>query len=405
MNIKELLLVFCFIFSVSVYGQKNTFEERFPVVEGRWSVEKINEWYKKQPWLVGVNYYPATAINQIEMWQSSTWNPERIDMELGWAEDIGFNTLRVYLHNLVWESDEIGFYSRMDQFLDICKKHGIRPSFVFFDDCHFPNPKLGNQPLPVKAYHNSGWVNCPARDLALRYAHGKVSGEEINKLKRYVQNTMKRFKDDSRILYWELYNEPGRGKGESGNMRNIDGSSSSLGDLSNRLVYDSWVWAREVNPSQPITSNSLGSVGKNNIRINRMNSDLHSIHCYYTPERLEKTIVEYQSDGRPVVVTEWLARTLGSNVESSLPIMKKYNVAAISWGFVQGKSQTNWSWASRKKKDGKTTRDVIEERKNGNVVYPGDSYPEPELWFHDLLRIDGTPYKKEEIDVFKKLIK
>lgn len=124
------------------------------------------------------------------MWQASTWDPETIDKELGWAESIGFNTLRVYLHDLVWADDENGLYERMDQFLDICAKHGIRPFFVFFDDCHFPKPKLGEQPLPVRGYHNSGWVNSPAREVALRYAEGRETSEEAARLKGYVQRTI-----------------------------------------------------------------------------------------------------------------------------------------------------------------------------------------------------------------------
>lgn len=147
-------------------------------VSGQWSKEKINQWYAELPWLVGCNYYPATAINQIDMWQASTWDAKQIDKELGWAESIGMNTLRIFLHNMVWNSDEQGLYNRMDQFLSICQKHGIRPWFVFFDDCHFPNPTLGIQPLPVRAYHNSGWVNCPARDVAIRYSDGKATVAE-----------------------------------------------------------------------------------------------------------------------------------------------------------------------------------------------------------------------------------
>lgn len=202
-------------FFFSNYAQQNNYSK---IVPGKWSKEKINNWYNSKPWHVGCNYYPATAINQIEMWQEFTWNPERIDLELGWAEDIGMNTLRVFLHDLVWIDDEQGLYRRMDQFLNICSKHHIQPFFVFFDDCHFPNPKLGKQPLPVKAYHNSGWVNSPSRDLAFHYANNKPSTEEIQILKEYVQKTIEHFKNDKRILMWELYNEPGRGTGEEGDM-------------------------------------------------------------------------------------------------------------------------------------------------------------------------------------------
>ena len=356
-------------------------------VSGKWSKEKINNWYKQQPWLVGCNYYPATAINQIDMWQASTWDPERIDLELGWAKDIGMNTLRVYLHDLVWEDDEAGLYKRMDEFLSISEKHGIRPWFVFFDDCHFPNPTLGEQPLPIKKYHNSGWLNCPARNVAVRYGEGKTSEEENARLKGYVQKTMEHFKDDDRILMWELYNEPGRGR---------------KNESSKKLVYDSWVWAREVNPSQPVTSTTAGSVGETIIKINRINSDLHSIHNYSGPKSLRRLINEYQKDGRPVIVSEWLARDRESTVEECLPVMKEMNAGAVNWGFVSGKSGTIWNWESRKDESG-DMRNTKQERKEGNVVKQGESFPEPDIWFHDLLRFDGTPYDKKEIEVFKRL--
>lgn len=370
-------------------------------IAGQWSKDRINKWYAKQPWLVGCNYYPATAINQIDMWQASTWDPKRIDLELDWASDIGMNTLRVYLHDLVWEEDEEGLYTRMDEFLTICEKYDIRPFFVFFDDCHFPNPALGEQPLPVKAYHNSAWMNSPARDVAIRYADGNATEKEVARLKGYVQKTIERFKNDERVLMWELYNEPGRGNGLEGDM-GATKVKSSIGDASKKLVYDSWVWAREINPSQPISSCTAGSIGKTNVLINRVNSDLHSIHSYKGPKGLRGKIAEYQEDGRPVLVTEWLARDQGSTVEKCLPIMKEMNVGAINWGFVSGESATIWNWQSRKNAEGQK-RSVVQERKEGNVVKPGEPMPEPELWFHDLLRVDGSPYREEEIVIFKEL--
>ncbi|MBK1879314.1 cellulase family glycosylhydrolase [Pelagicoccus mobilis] len=367
-------------------------------IEGRWSVEKINAWYDELPWLVGCNYYPATAINQIEMWQAESWAPERIKLELDWAAEIGMNTMRVYLHDLVWADDEQGLYARMDEFLDICQRRGIRPFFVFFDDCHRPTAKLGPQPLPVKAYHNSGWLNSPVRELAERYSWGKATDTEVAWLKGYVQRTMERFRDDERVLMWELYNEPGRGQGLNGDMQST-AVKGAFGDQSKNLVYDSWLWAREVNPSQPVVSNTAGSVGKKNISINRINSDLHSIHSYRDVEGTKKVIAPYLEDGRPIFVTEWLNRYGGSIPQSMLPYFKENKYAAINWGFVSGKTQTTFHWKSRQ------GRNVEKELAEGNVVKPGESFPEPEVWFHDLLRMDGTPYKAEEIEVFKELLK
>ncbi len=373
-------------------------------VEGRWSKERINEWYNKLPWLVGCNYYPSTAINQIDMWQESTWDPTQIEKELDWAAELGMNTLRVYLHDLVWGDDEQGLYKRMDQFLGMSDKRGIKPWFVFFDDCHFPNPQLGEQPLPVKRYHNSGWVNCPGRDLAERYAAGTATKEECAHLKGYVQKTIKHFANDERILLWELYNEPGRGNGDNGDMATTQ-ADNFIGDNSAKLVYDAWVWAREINPSQPLIANTTGCVGQKNMHINHINTDIFSIHPYTNAEKLRSEILRHQKEGRPVLVTEWLARNIGSTVEDCLPVMKELNAGAIQWGFVSGETATIWPWKSRTNPDGTTARNITQERLDGNVVRPSEEFPEPKVWFHDLYRMNGEPYCKKEIEIFKELTK
>src|SRR5437764_14658619 len=95
----------------------------------RWSEQTANAWYAQQPWLVGSNYIPRSAINELEMWQEATFNPEQIDQELGWAESLGMNTMRVFLHDLLWQQDAAGFKKRIDQFLTIAAKHHIRPTF------------------------------------------------------------------------------------------------------------------------------------------------------------------------------------------------------------------------------------------------------------------------------------
>ena len=114
----------------------------------RWTEQQANDWYRNQPWLVGANYIPSTAINELEMWQADTFDPQRIDLELGWAESIGMNTMRVFLHDLLWKQDAAGFRQRIDTFLTIAARHHIRPMFVLFDSCWNPNPRLGKQPSP-----------------------------------------------------------------------------------------------------------------------------------------------------------------------------------------------------------------------------------------------------------------
>src|SRR5438128_751916 len=79
----------------------------------RWPEQKANAWYAQQPWLVGSNYVPKSAINQLEMWQEATLEPVEIDKELIWAEAMGMNTMRVFLHDLLWKQDAGGFQKRI----------------------------------------------------------------------------------------------------------------------------------------------------------------------------------------------------------------------------------------------------------------------------------------------------
>ncbi|MBY0232420.1 MAG: hypothetical protein K2W96_24340, partial [Gemmataceae bacterium] len=173
----------------------------FHPVRERWTPEKAANWAKATPWLAGGNYLPASAINQLEMWQKDTFDPDRIDKELGWAEDLGFNSMRVFLHHLLWEDDKEGFLERLDKFLAVCEKRKIRPMLVLFDSCWDPDPKLGKQREPQKGVHNSGWVQSPgSADLKDKKRH--------KLLEDYVKGVVGRFKDDKRVICWDVWNEP-----------------------------------------------------------------------------------------------------------------------------------------------------------------------------------------------------
>jgi endo-1,4-beta-mannosidase len=167
----------------------------------RWSEQKANAWYAQQPWLVGSNYVPKSAINELEMWQEATFNPEEIDKEFTWAEAMGMNTMRVFLHDLLWQQDAAGFRQRIDAFLTITVKHHIRPVFVLFDSCWDPFPKLGAKHAPTPGVRNSGWVQSPGA-VALQ------DPAQYPRLKEYVQGVIGAFANDPRILAWDLWNEP-----------------------------------------------------------------------------------------------------------------------------------------------------------------------------------------------------
>jgi hypothetical protein len=342
----------------------------------RWIEKHANDWYAQQPWLVGSNYIPASAINELEMWQADTFDPQRIDTELGWAESIGFNTMRVFLQDLLWQQDAKGFQQRIDRFLQIAAKHHIRPLFVLLDSCWDPDPHLGKQRAPTPGVHNSGWVQSPG-------AKGLQDPAQYPRLEAYVKGLVGAFANDQRILGWDVWNEPDNLN--AGSYRDPPNKA----ELVTALLPRVFAWAREAHPSQPLTSGvwkgdwsspeKLGPTEK----IQLEQSDVISFHNYDKGEIFEQRILSLQRYGRPILCTEYMARGNGSTFEGSLPIAKKYHVGAINWGLVAGKTQTYLPWDS--------WQHPYVDR-------------EPSMWFHEVFRTDGQPYKQEEVDFIRKTI-
>lgn len=343
-----------------------------------WSSEKALDWYSKQGWLVGCNFLPSSSINQIEMFQENTFDITEIRRELSWAKDLGFNTLRVYLHDLLWQEKD-QFVIRFNKFLDCCKDLEIKPIIVLFDDCHYPLPQLGSQPLPVKGVHNSGWKQSPGHEIVREIASLSHS-EHAPRLKKFTQEILDLYKTDNRILMWDLYNEPGQ---------------FGIGEISYTLLKNVWDWAHEVRPDQPLTSCLGGSIGDSIITLNKKQSDVISFHTYEA-EKLEPTIKELSKIGRPLMCTEYMAREYGTTFEFCLPIFKKYNIACYNWGLVAGRSQTNFSW--------ETILKLNELRDKEEFIKGLESLIEPEVWFHDILRRDGSAFSNKETSLIKQIL-
>ncbi|HTQ51677.1 MAG TPA: hypothetical protein VMJ12_13265, partial [Candidatus Acidoferrales bacterium] len=317
-------------------------------VPDRWSSERAQTWYGLQPWLVGGNFVPSTAINQLEMWQADTFDPTTIDRELGYAQSIGMNTMRVFLHDLAWREDEQGFYSRVDRYLAIADSHGIKTLFVVFDGVWNPYPKAGKQPSPVPGLHNSGWVQSPGREIL-----EDPAGQD--QLKPYVVGLLSRYKNDKRVLAWDLFNEPDNPNRQAYGR---DGTRTELSEadkvkFATQLLRKTFAWAHEVGPSQPVTAAVwLGDYLNHPTEIQKLcldESDVISYHNYDGPVEMRKRIEGLEQLGRPVLCTEYMARGNNSTFQGILPILKDSHVAAYNWGLVNGKSQTIYPWDSWKK--------------------------------------------------------
>src|SRR3954451_10896177 len=124
----------------------------------RWSKQRASGWFEKNGWIAGCNYIPSNAVNQLEMWQEDSFSPFIIDKELSWAASLGFNSVRVFLHDLLWQQDKEGFLKRIGRFLTIANKYGIKAMLVLFDAVWDPFPKPGKQRKARLHVHNSGWV-------------------------------------------------------------------------------------------------------------------------------------------------------------------------------------------------------------------------------------------------------
>ena len=345
---------------------------------GRWSAEKAHVWYDSRPWLIGCNFIPSTAVNQPEMWQEETFDPATIDHELGWASGLGFNIIRVYLHDMLWQQDNYSFVNRIDQFLAIAGEHNIKVMFVLLDSCWNPHPRLGRQPEPKPHVHNSGWVQSP---------HINMLKDETdhNKLESYVKGIVGRYRNDNRVIIWDVYNEPG-------NRNDIsygDYEPPNKGELSLKLLEKAFAWIREVNPGQPVTSGVwVGRWQKDGevTPLNRFmlnNTDVITFHSYSNPDHIKKLVAVLKEYSRPIICTEYMSRGSGCTFQNVLPIFKKYDIGAINWGLVAGKAQTLYPWESWTKQ----------------------FTSEPELWFHDIFRQDGTPFDETEVKFIRGISK
>ncbi len=360
MNYKILfILAISLILGACQTKTDQTSNNESPEIQSKiWDLNQAKAWGDENGWLRGANFNPSTAINQLETWQTESFDEETIDRELGWAADIGLNCMRVYLHHVAWEVDKEGFKTRMNKYLEIADSHGIKTIFVFFDDCWNPTYQAGRQPDPLPGIHNSGWVRDPGDLLQEQPAL-------METLEQYVMDILKTFNKDERIVLWDLYNEPG---------------NSGYGNASMELLKNVFEWGWKVRPSQPLSVGvwNFGLSDLNKFQIE--NSDIITYHNYSGPEDHQAAIDTLKRYNRPMVCTEYMARRNNSLFQNIMPILAKAYIGAINWGLVSGKSNTKYAWSE-----------------------PIPDGSDPELWFHEIFHPDGTPYKQEEVDLIKSL--
>ena len=378
---KKYLLILSIFFLIFIQCQQTPTSP----LNLRWSEERAWDWKEENGWMVGANFNPSTSINQLEFWQEDTYDPKTIERELEWSAELGMNLHRVYLHNLLWDQDSLGFLKRVENYLEIADSKDIKTLFVLLDDCWHPAPKLGKQPDPIPFVHNSQWVQAPG---------AFILGDSLRhvEVKNYIKGVITHFADDQRVVGWDLYNEPGNGAPRQKGHNEFEiKENKDIYTLS--LLKKSFKWAREVNPSQPITTSVWKGSGVDKdwskldslsdlSRFALSNSDVISFHTYENIEEMRLRIDQLEKFNRPILCTEYLARGQGSTFQAMLPLLKEKQISAINWGFVAGKTNTAFPWSS----------------------WDEEFDSLPKIWHHDIYLPDKTPYDQKEIDFLKEIL-
>jgi hypothetical protein len=354
----------------------------------KWSKEKAWQWYNQLPWLCGFNYIPRSAVNWTEMWQAETFDLSTIKQELGWARDVGFNTLRTNLPFIVWQNDRDGLWKRLDSFLDVAMENNLATMLCPLDDCGFSgdHPYLGSQKSPTPGLHNSQAAASPGRNVVM-------DRNQWSQIEAYVKDIVATFKDDPRILVWDLYNEPGNNM-----IFKPDGEQSfdpALAQFSYELMLNVFEWAREIDPVQPLTIGGwhipvYWIEDHDNLHSHAIDekafelSDIITFHAYCQPERLYRIVRNLKSYDRPMLCTEWMARHTGSRIQNQLPIFHQENIGCYQWGLVKGKTQTHIPWP-------------------GILAHLANYSATSSEWFHDVFEPNGTPYSEKEVVLIKEL--
>ena len=325
-----------------------------PPVGTRWTPQAAHAWAARRGWKQGANFLPSTASNQFEMWQPDTFDAPTISRELGWARALGFDAMRVFLHDQLWGADGETFLERVDTFLSIADSHGIGIMLVLFDGCWDPRPSTGPQQPPVAGVHNSRWAQAPgAAILGNASRHADLEG--------YVRAVVRRFKYDERVLLWDAFNEWDNGNVPSyGSAGPAWAGRSELPPLhkaqaSRALLERTIDWVRAERPKQPLTAGVYSApTGDDEADRYRDASgrwvldqvDVVSFHDYGAIGSMVRKVQELQELGRPIICSEYMARGTGSTFDPILGYLRAQSVWAFNWGLVAGRSQTNIPWGT-----------------------------------------------------------
>ncbi len=353
----------------------------------KWSKEKAWEWYSKLPWLRGCNFIGSDCANRRDMWQSyqSEEHLATADWELALAKETGFNTVRVIVDFDVWYQEPDSFMEIFERYMQLFHKHGQYVMVCLTAEAEMPNGEYEDfQPKPLGeqeyalGYHQGRSPEVLERNLhhPKRY-HPLESPVLRDKFLQMVRSIVGKYREDERIVCWNLYNEPG----------------ITLGDRAMPLLKTMFEEARALGPVQPLTVelwtgyNKKGEIGTEVQKYALEQSDVISFHCYLPLPEMCRQIAYLKRYERPILCTEWLNRIQNSPVEDIFPLFQLERIGCWCWGFVVGKTQTNEPWYG-----------MFAPYLRGE-----DSDIDLTRWMHDLYCPSLLPYDPREIKLIKEV--
>ena len=349
----------------------------------KWSKERIWDWYNQRPWIRGCNFISSDCANRVDQWQEYKFEErfETTERELALAAETGFNSIRIIPEFFVWEQEHDGFMKRFERYIEAAHKNGISCMVVLGNDCMPPKEealkrrRLGEQKVDW-GYHGGRKVSQhgTSKEPGLSVLDDPESAE---KYYEFVREIVTKYKDDERIIIWDVFNEPGQAKRKSMSLPHLKKFFEII---------------RDIDPIQPLTVGiwttlddirDLPEIEKYGLE----NSDIVSFHNYDTYSKNIGKINQLKKLGRPIINTEWLARCMGNTVDEMFPLFFLEKIGCYNWGFVAGKTQTYEQWESMWD---------LYNKDPEHISWDFDK------WLHDLYRPSLHPYNPNEIKLIKR---
>ena len=356
--------------------------------QGPWTKERAWEWYNAQPWIRGCNYMPASCANHIDLWQEygSEARFEEMEREMALMEKDGFNAVRLLLGDYgfaVWRAEHDGMMKRFERMLEIFDRHGVRVILIFGNDCSRPKPIWSLPPMGEQKYdvgYHAG------RKLA---QHGSFPGQPgytavddpqlCEEFFAMCEEFLSKYAHDRRILFWNLWNEPG---------------ANNRGTISTKHIRRLFKLAWTIDPDQPLAADLYTSERNwTNDVAEAVGAELNDIVSYhsYSPLSYQTVLAKKLKDrfGRPLVSTEWLGRIFNCTVQDVYPFFAQNRIGCTMWGYVNGKYQTHEPWEvtwRQSEADPEKAREFDLTK-----------------WFHDLYRPSLRPYDPEEVNIIRRI--